>query len=440
MKLDAQDLGAVNHRETVDVRKLSSLVGPGLVLETVDGRIFRVVSKVASHQGTTYTLENHDGAFAVTAARLAEMEPLPSGIARLAHLIRLYAYNKDFDQYVKEAIRAHGLPVDKTMNWSKWFQAIYAPMLGEYMKSKGLSVSEDAIDEIIHAVIIDSLYARDSLSKFPKKTQKGYSEGRARQVTKFLSNLFNYEKTRAMREAVRGGNVMPTREQGGEGGRGRAVPMMQPGETGEEVNILDTFERAERPQYGVEEESWEDVATFRAEYADWLKRDKEASTETANNIIKLFDLIINAERTAGDEASQVTDYRLKWMEETGKSLSYFGVIATKLSETLQKFVEVYPELAETSLIARLIADIKTKKPTTKSRVEGPKSVPVAASLNLVAIAPSELAEIPGDTGRIPHGFSGNDGNTSNAVILLDEKPAEQPRTVAPEIPAIKHGF
>jgi hypothetical protein len=56
----------------------------------------------------------------------------------------------------------------------------------------------------------------------------------------------------------------------------------------------------------------------------------------------------------------------------------------------------------------------------------------------VAIAPSELAQIPGDTGRIPHDNVGNTGDA--AVIILDEQPKKPNRTVAPEIPAVQHGY
>jgi hypothetical protein len=211
--------------------------------------------------------------------------------------------------------------------------------------------------------------------------------------------------------------------------------MTQPGATGEEYNILDTEENARQPKELFQEsESWEDIARFRAAYGKWLTRSQ--NKETAENILKLFDLIVNAEWRAWDDVTSPSDYTLKWMKETGKSQSYFQIIATKLSETLQQFVEVHPELAETSLIARLIGDIKSKKPTTKRKVEGPKSVSRAASLNLVAIAPSDMARIPGDTGRIPHD---NTGGTDNAVIILDEQKPEPQRTVIPEIPVVVHG-
>lgn len=419
---------------TTDAIKLSSLIGAGQVIETVDGRRFRVTSKIAGTHGVSFNLSTPAGHLHVTASELADMEPLPRGITRLAHVLRFYAYNQDFDQYIKEAIKSYGLPVDKAMNWAKWFQAIYAPMLSRFMRGKGLKPTEEVIDEAIHATIIDALYVRDGLAKFParKGKGKGYTEGVARQVTKFLSNLFDYEKTRAQREIIRLTNVAPSIGAGGTALRGLAVPMMQPSEeeNAEEVNILETVEHARRPEQE-ETESWEDIARFREAYGEWLE--KTHHEETTDNIIKLFDLIVKAER----RMEGGTDYKREWMDETGKSLSSFGVAARNLSETLHQFVEEHPELAETSLIARLIADIKAKKPTTRRKVEGPKSVPRAASLNLVAVAPSELAQIPGDTGRLPHD---NTGGTSNAVIMLDEKPKPPQRTVAPEIPAVQHGF
>jgi len=435
MKLDASALGVVQRRDAVDAQKLSSQIGAGQVIETVDGRRFRVTSKIAGAGGVSFNLSTHAGSLYVTASELAAMEPLPHGIARLAHVLRFLAYNKDFDLYVKEAIKSHGLPVDPAMNWSKWFQAIYVPMLNKFVQSKGMKPTEDSVDETIHSVLIDSLYTRDGLSKFPK-TQgkgKGYTESQARQVTKFLSNLFEYEKTRAQREIIRLTNSVSSVGSGGSNVQGLTTPMMQETqneEGSEEINILDTLDRAPRPEQE-EFSSWEDIARFRKAYGEWLEKNQHE--ETTESIIKLLDLIVRAEKGT----SNGVDYKREWMDETGKSLSSFGMTARNLSDTLHKFVGEHPELAETSLIARLIADIGSKKPTTKDKNEGSKPVPRAASLNLVAIAPSEMAQIPGDTGRLPHN---NTGNESSAVIVLDQKPEEPNRTVAPEIPAIQHGF
>jgi len=365
------------------------------------------------------------------------MEPLPRGIARLAHVLRFYAYNRDFTQYVNEAIKAHGLPVDPKMDWSKWLYSQFGS------KGKG---NEDQLDEALHEFIIDLIYQKDVLEKFdPKKvTEKtNRNQGLAGAVTAYLTRMFLTFRSMFMRNLNRLQTTTPGASIKSEKGHNTGLrenldtPMVQPGEGGQDVNVLDTFERAHAPEDPfAEASSWEDISRFRAEYGDWLVETERS--ETAENILKLFDLVVNAEQKARDDVSKPSDYTEEWMRDTGKSLSYFQIIATKLSETLQKFVDIHPELAETSLIARMIADIKSKKPTSKSKNEGPKSVPRAASLTLVAVAPSELAKIPGDTGRLPHDNTGN--AAAGAVIILDEKPQEQPRTVAPEIPPVAHGF
>ena len=51
--------------------------------------------------------------------------------------------------------------------------------------------------------------------------------------------------------------------------------------------------------------------------------------------------------------------------------------------------------------------------------------------------PFDFNQPDGDTGHLPHD---NTGNTGNEVVVVEEKPEEQPqRTVAPEIPVVKHG-
>jgi hypothetical protein len=439
MKLDATILGVVQRRDAVDVRKLSSQIGSGQMVETVDGRRFRVTSKIANAGGISFCLTNPAGSIHVTAAELADLDPLPSGIARLAHVLRILSYNRDFTEYINTAIESHGLPIDPAMDWSKWLYKFAA----KYLTSER-NVQEDTLDETLHEFIIKLIYQKDILSSYdPKKVTEERSKGKgpAGKVTAYLTQMFTNYRSIALRTLSDIETVVPgeyTKTDKSHSGLRKKLdtPMVQPGirDKGEEgeINILDTREHARQPQQE-EVESWEDISRFRAEYGDWLTR----THESADVIIKLFDLIVDAETETGGGLSSTSDYKQEWMDSTGKSSSRFQQVSAELSETLQKFITRHPELSETSLIARLIGDIKSKKQTTKSKVVEPKSVLRAASLNLVAAAPSELAQIPGDPGRIPHD---NTGNTSNAVILLDEKPPEQPRTVAPEISAVIHGF
>lgn len=440
MKVDAAVLGAVPRRD-VDVLKLSTRVEAGHVIETVSGRRYLVASKIAGKDGVVFHLSTPTESLSVTAQQLVDLEPLPSGVSRLASVLRLYAFNKLFDRAVKDAVERYDLPVDEGMDWAKWFEAVFTPYLREYMLSKGMKPNSEIIDEAIHAIIADSLYFRDGLAKFPKpdrkrlKKEKGYKADIARQVTKFLSNLFDYEKTKAKREIIRMTNVVPHFEHGGEQGQGMAVPMEQPSESGEEQNILETEEHA-HPSHelpsgaAAEAESWEDISRFRKDYADWLEMNE--SEATTRLVLKLFDIIIKGEHEG--EREYLSQYRDAWMEQTGKSLSYYGIIMSKLASTLEDFVVENPELAELSSIARLIADIKSKKQTTKRTREKP----VAASLSLAAAAPSDVATIPGDTGRIPH--DDIRGTSDDAVILVDQPEEEPQRSVMPEVPAVRHGI
>jgi len=421
----------VVHATLSNVAKVASLVSAGHVIETVDGHRYRVASKITTTGRVFFNLSTPAGYLRVTASDLAAMEPLPRGIARLAHVLRCLAYNKDFDTYVKEAIKAHGLPLDPEMNWSKW---LYGYFFKKYLKS---AAPGDLLDETFHQFIIDLIYEKDVLESFnPKKIRKerNKKQNLGRQVSIYLMQQFITYRSMAQRILNRLETTIPGRKHDTGVRENLGMPMEQPGvgESGEEyaTNLLDTETFATEPKQQ-EVESWEDIARFRQAYGDWLTNAQHE--ETTDNIITLFDLIVNAER----RQEGGVDYKEEWIRETGKSLPSYGLTARNLSETLHKFVAEHPELAETSLIARLIADIKTKKPTTKSKNEGAKSVPRAASLNLVAMAPSELAQMPGDTGRLPHD---NTGNESNAAIILDEKPEPPKRTVVPEIPVVQHGF
>lgn len=427
MRPDASALGAVQCRDAIDVRKLSSLVCAGQVIETVSGRRYRVIAKISEPGRISFNLGTPAGNFHVTASELADLDPLPNRIARLAHVLRFFAYNKDFTQYINEAIKSHGLPTDSKMDWSKWLYSQFTTQ-GQY--------SEDQLDEALHEYIIALIYEKDILSKFnPKKvTEKtNRNKGEAGKVTAYLTRMFITYRSMVVRSLNRSQATVPGKKYPSGIRQRLDTPMMRPGVNGEEYNLLDAPAHATEPVQE-EGESWEDIARFRAAYGEWLQQAEEP--KTTDHILKLLDLFLTVEQRAGGDPSY---YMGEWMKTTGKSKSYFQTIATELSETLQQFVEAYPELAETSLIARLIGDIKSKKQTFKSKNERSRLVPVAASLHLVAIAPSDLAAIPGDTGRIPHDNTGGTGDA--AVILLDEKEPEQPqRTVAPEIPVIQHGF
>ncbi len=432
-------INAVRPISFPDIRKISSLVNTGQTLETVDGRRFFVTAKVAVAGGPSFRLVTPTASQYVTARQLAEMDPLAPGLVRLAHVLRFYAFNKDFDLYIKDAIRAEGLPVDPTAHWDRFFQKIYRPMLADYMRSRGVKPDDEVIDEAIHATIIDALLSREGLSKFrPSSKGKGkqYTEGQARQVTKFLSNLFEYEKTRAKREILRLTNVVPSIGAGGSKNRGLAIPMERPkpGQPEETYNILDTEEfGTEHPT--LERESWEDIARFRAAYAEWLK--PRVGNEVIDDIMTLLGFMVQASQRSGGREADLSDYRELWMSETGNSLSYYQVVITKMADTLSEFVDEHPELVESYQLARLINDIGDKKPSTQHRIEGLKPAFASASLRLAMAAPSDLAAIPGDTGGLPHD---NTGTTDGSVIVLEQQPEEQPRrTVAPEVPSIRHG-
>ena len=294
MNFDASMLGVVKREDPLDAKKLSALVVAGGTVETIDGRRFRVMSKVVSASGVFFHLSSPAKSLCVTASELAAMEPLPRGIARLAHVLRILSYNRDFTQYVNEAVKAHGLPVDPKMDWSKWLYSQFTTR-GKY--------DEDQLDEALHEYIIDLIYGKDILESFdPKKMKKERNRNQplARKVSIFLMRMFltyrsMVERTLSrLQSTVRGESIRS--EKGHNLGlrRDLSTPMVKPGEGGVDTNILDTEAYALPPREIEEAESWEDIARFRAAYGIWLKKRKSPQTE--EKIMTLLDIVVDTEK------------------------------------------------------------------------------------------------------------------------------------------------
>jgi hypothetical protein len=213
---------------------VNRLVVPGHVVGSTDGQPWLVLSRMNTKDGAVYKLADLMGSPIPTPPHF---DPVPFRIARIASLIRL-AYNRQFDDYVKDSIRQAGLPVDQDMNWAKYLYKILASKLPTH--------DEEIIDETIHEIIIRVLLNRHALDPnnpngFQQKIQgfkwaPGQTEELPleKQVTEFLKKSFRFRKEEAIKYAER--------LQGGEGETDPKDFLSTEAEGDEDTSPIETIE------------------------------------------------------------------------------------------------------------------------------------------------------------------------------------------------------
>ena len=300
-----------------DLNKLSGVMEPGKIICTLDGSHYRVASKTATADGYTFRLADLQGKPVQTPA---DFHPVTAALARTAAWVRfVFAYNADFDLYVKEYIKEAGLPIDPKMNWAKWFQYTYPPKLS------GITKDPDVVDEAIHQVIITALAKRKDLTKFDAKRLPAGAQNQplAEQVTTYLQWLFKKRVSEAY-EFIKE-KLQPSQE----------VSMYQPadeqseGET--EHNLLDTEEHATPGgQGGVEEAT--DLQRLRDQFAAWLAED-----ETPNEIKKLLVLYDVFTANVGRKL-KISDYEADWKANTGLGFDSLKPVYAKFQGYIPEFL------------------------------------------------------------------------------------------------------
>lgn len=289
----------------------------GDTVATLDGRQFFVLSKLSSADGFSFRLTDLNGKQVQTPANF---HPVSAAFARTAAWMRfVFAFNSDFDLYVKEYIRAAGLPVDEKQNWAKWFQYKYSAKLN------WLTQDPEILDEAIHQVIITSLAHRKDLTKFdptrlPADLQK---KPVAEQVTAYLEWLFGKRVSEA-KEFIQE-KLQPKEE----------ISMYQPGdeESGEEgeMNILDTEEHATPGSQGQAEEQ-ADLRELRDQFAAYLAED-----ETPRDIEKILVVYDYFSMNVGKKL-KISDYERYWKEQTGLGFDSLKPIYAKFYRRIGDFM------------------------------------------------------------------------------------------------------
>ena len=336
--------------------KVSHLIRAGAIVHTVNGGVFRCTSKIASSEGIRFRLADLQGKPVPTPA---DFRPISPALARFAAWMRL-AYNKDFDLYVKESIKAAGLPVDPTMNWSRFFAAKVAPKL--------MSKDPEIQDEAIHQIIVKTLVERNALSnfsaaikKFPPHIQEKPLD---RQVTVFLMQIFNW-RIREANDYIKDFIFQDqTSSMWAEGDNGEGA---------EDVNLLDNAEST-TSQGGYDTVDTDvDVAHFRKGFERFL--DEKFRTETVGQYLALFDLIYDhlregdipgagatvrtapTKETRENEMGEAEAIRKEiptlfseWQEltESKKSHSWFKVLFANLPKIIDTYITEHLKNEEVS--------------------------------------------------------------------------------------------
>lgn len=181
---------AASEPNTKYATKIAHALEPGQSFTTVDGSRYRVLSKYASVGGIRLRLAGAGFEKFHTLASFAALEPLSPAAYRIASFVhRILAFDKQVDAYVKEAIKAAGLPVDASVNWAKWLTGVYAPTVSKLTKDT------DLIDDGIRQVVFQELFEKRILS--PDAPGYHFDESRIegdkpldKKVSAFLSMVF----------------------------------------------------------------------------------------------------------------------------------------------------------------------------------------------------------------------------------------------------------
>jgi hypothetical protein len=321
--------------------KLGSYVVPS------GSRPFRVLAAARTTDDLRIQARYLDGSIeTLNKTHLASLTNLLGSTLRRFSNLMITSYNKDFDLYVKTAIREAGLPVDEDMNWSSYLESIYKKVIAD----------QDLRDEAAHHMIITHLYQLKTLLKFDPNRAPDKDNPLEKQVTTFLKKMFSYSVSKArdwVGEHYGYGKVYKTVE-------------IDP-ETGEEKKKVEIKNQEVQPEFGTGDETYNifdtkptlddhtelesssDLKEFKAEFFPWLTR--TMGKKVGPNLAILFDATLTNE--VSDEIWK--DFEAK----TQKSFSYYKKAIVNLRECITKFIKE-GNIDKSNLLVKLVNDY-TKK-------------------------------------------------------------------------------
>lgn len=402
---------------SVRVGKFASTIRTGSSFQVLDGSSYRVVSHIEGAGETYFKLASRDGkVISASKTEVIAMVPLSPNMARTASFLR-WAVNENVDAIIKEAIRHAGLPVDESMNWSRWFSRTY----NSKMNTKDPSLIEDAIQEII----LKYLYTGNYLQKNIDYKRLNQSKNQAEQITQYLSTLFANKRSEAEKyiEKVTG---TERKQRNVKDEQGERVQEKNPSGqllfwTGEGIGRQKTIQKTDYPVYvkekvedapHLESENREgeegeyslfdatesnqateafnaivkddDLRKLRTTFFDYVKNTLEQRDKTAASALLAFDLAIESEE------GRPSDWVEEWTERTGLSPSSQKVTLKKLGDWLVQFVKDHPEFENSHTFIKLIVQMMRKE---EKQVESKAThASLMASLKLADFEDTESAD------------------------------------------------
>jgi hypothetical protein len=319
-------------KASTDLSKIARLFEAGSIISDANGSMFRVRAKTAGPGGVVFKLADMQGKPVPTPT---DFHPINHYAAKLAKWMRfVVAYNADWDQYVKEYIRAAGLPVDESYNWAKWFQAKFLPKL------KG---DDEVKDEAIHHTIVTALAHRKALDpnnpsgfqnvikRFPAGVQSLPLE---KQVTQFLLTLFSgrvQEANQFIDKVQRPDSDSisePTKDDPNENGRNAIDVQNYATPSGEQATNFRM-----------------DMAKFSKAFAGWLRKNEHG--EAAVNYLHLLNAVIYFVLHAKQEP-KISDISPLWSRLTQNEKHPKGLGFDSLKTYWGKFAQLVKKFVEDS--------------------------------------------------------------------------------------------
>jgi hypothetical protein len=450
MKLSASLVAVAASPVSSYTQKLASGIEPGQSFEMIDGSRLRILAKSASPDGLRIRVSKAGAQQTMSFQQFSALGVVSPAMRRLAHFIhRVVAFDGSLDTYVKEAIKAAGLPVDPSMDWNKYLGAIFNKSLARITKDP------EVINDAIIDVVVDELYTKRMLQKdspyahFNPDHEKLQGKELASKVTAFLINIFKGRKQQAA-DTVR--RVMGI----GAGGSLGLVPAdsLDEGTSSTEGNN-DTEttmgDRLGKDDPSVAElEGQDEVHAFLDAFIDKTTHSQRKSTGALLNYIT----------TGYAEGLDRDDIRAKFIADENLKARYpdkinqqgFNYLLRSWSKLIRDFAKDSRNPLANTDVARMVIRATDKLTDTDA-----KAVAVKSSLHLaeieengvptnIPVPPVQAAPPPPN----PNVQQQNNAKPQNGLIMApaatgedlnDGQPPQnnQPKkTISPEIPGVNH--
>jgi hypothetical protein len=464
-KLAASLRGTVGLAPSISTfaQKLASRVEPGQMIEFADGSRRRVLGKSASATGVRLVLARVGGQDVVDIEKFSALGPVSPAMRRLASFVhRVLAYDAQLDEYVKTAIRDAGLPVDNTINWSKFLYRIYTPLLLPLTKDPNL------IDEAIHDVVITELFQMRILQKdsqyahFDANHPSLAGKEEANKVSAYLTSIFLNRKEDVINHVKRQLGV------GAQGNIGLlSTESLDAGNDDEDGEMTNDFGSIIAPEenHDIEElEGQDEVHKFLSDFQAYIaESNNEKTAKTLNFITRAFE--------SGKDKKEIQHLVVGNPELAGRSgkpldRDSWNFAIAQWARSLRSFVDDPAEGWSDRPIAQMLAkELSAAAQASEARGEAQKQrneekkkkqQTVASSLRLAAFEPEEqqpAAAVPvappappppnpnvQQQNAISQSRNMNGLNTAPAAPAVQENGQQPvpPKTIEPEIPGVNH--